>query len=94
MTLLFFPFLFVAGKLQGWKWLGGIGQHSLGIMLLHAPMCHTAAVVLNRVLVVGSLPWTVCFLVAYVAIVAFAYALTVVIERHCPVLLGNFLPKG
>ncbi len=89
LVLTFLPILYVAGKLQGWTWLDRIGKHSLGIMLLHAPMCHTAAVVLNRVLVVGSLPWTVCFLLAYVAIVAFAYGMTGVIERYCPVLLGK-----
>ncbi len=89
MVLTFLPILYVAGKLQGWRWLDCIGKHSLGIMLLHAPMCHTAAVVLNRVLVMGSLPWTICFLLAYVAIVAFAYGMTVVIERYCPVLFGK-----
>ena len=89
MVLVFFPFLYVSGKLQSQKWLDNIGQHSLGIMLLHAPMCHTAAVVLNRIFVVGSLPWIGCFLVAYVAIVVLAYWLTVVIERYSPVLLGK-----
>lgn len=28
-------------------------KRSLGIMLLHSPMCHTAAVVLNRVFELG-----------------------------------------
>lgn len=89
MVLAFYPFLFVSEKLQGQRWLDSLGRHSLGIMLLHAPMCHTAAVVLNRVFVVGSLAWTLCFLVAYVAIVALSYGLALVIERYCPVLLGK-----
>lgn len=89
MLLAFLPFLYVSSKLQGLRWLDSLGQHSLGIMLLHAPMCHTAAVVLNRVFVVGTLSWVGCFLIAYVVIVALAYWLTVVIERHCPGLLGK-----
>lgn len=47
MLLCFVPFLFITEKLQSQKWLVSLGQHSLGIMLLHAPMCHTAAVILN-----------------------------------------------
>ena len=52
-------------------------------------MCHTAAVVLNRVLEPGSTAWIACFLVAYVAIVFVAYWATVVIEKYVPVLLGK-----
>lgn len=89
MVLTFFPFMYVSGKLQGQRWLNSLWQHSLGIMLLHAPMCHTAAVVLNRVFVIGSLAWIVCFLMTYVGIVALSYEVTVVIERYCPVLLGK-----
>lgn len=89
MALTFFPVLYLSGKLQGQKWLDCLGRHSLGIMLLHAPMCHTAAVVFNRLFAVGSVAWIVSFLAAYVAIVAMAYWLTLMIERHCPVLLGK-----
>lgn len=89
MLLAFLPFIYVSGKLQGQKWLDSLGKHSLGIMLLHAPMCHTAAVVLNRVFDKGSLMWICSFLVAYVLIVFVAYKFSVLIERYCPVLLGK-----
>ena len=89
MMLAFSPYLYVSEKLQGQKWLDNLGQHSLGIMLLHAPMCHTAAAVLNRIFAVGSLSWTVAFLTAYVAIVTLSYGLTVLIEKFCPMLLGK-----
>lgn len=45
--------------------------------------------IVGNVFVTGSLPLTVCFLMAYVGIVALAYWLTVVIEQYCPVLLGK-----
>lgn len=88
MVLAFFPFLYLSGRLHGQKWLESMGQHSLGVMLLHAPMCHTVAVILNRVFVPGAF-WIVCFLFAYVAVVALSYWLTVAIEKYCPVLLGK-----
>lgn len=90
VVLSFIPFIYLSGKLQGQKWLNRLGQHSLGIMLLHSPMCHTVAVVLNRVFTVGSALWIASFLVAYVAIVVLAYWLTIAIERYCPVLLGKY----
>lgn len=89
MILCFVPFMFISDKLHNQKWLASLGQHSLGIMLLHSPMCHTAAVVLNRVFEPGSMLWIVCFLVAYVAIVFVAYWGTVMIEKYTPVLLGK-----
>lgn len=89
MLLVFSPFLYVSSMLQGQKWLGSLGKQSLGIMLLHAPMCHTAAVMLNRIFDKGSLLWVCCFLVAYVLVVFVAYKLTVLMERYCPVLLGK-----
>lgn len=89
IALAFIPFLYVAAKLRGQKWLGCLGQHSLGVMLVHTPMCHTAAVVLNRSFAVGSPLWIACFLIAYVLIVLMAYGLTILLERYCPVLLGK-----
>lgn len=89
LLLSFVPFLWTAEKLDGVKWLRALGVSSLGIMLLHAPMCHTAAVVLNRVFEKGSAGWVASFLVAYAAIVALSWWLTALIEKYCPVLLGK-----
>lgn len=89
MFMCFVPFMFVSEKLHNQRWLISLGQRSLGIMLLHSPMCHTAAVVLNRVFEPDSTAWIACFLVAYVAIVFVAYWATVVIEKYVPVLLGK-----
>lgn len=89
MLLCFVPFLFISEKLQNQKWLVSLGQHSLGIMLLHAPMCHTAAVILNRVFEPASLYWIVSFLIAYVCIVFVSYWGTVLIERYIPIMLGK-----
>lgn len=91
MLLCFIPFLFISEKLQNQKWLVSLGQHSLGIMLLHAPMCHTAAVILNRVFEPASLYWIVSFLIAYVCIVFVSYWGTVLIERYIPIMLGKKL---
>lgn len=89
MLLCFVPFLFISEKLQNQKWLVSLGQHSLGIMLLHAPMCHTAAVILNRVFEPASIYWIVSFLIAFVGIVFVSYWGTVLIERYIPILLGK-----
>ena len=89
MLLCFVPILFISEKLQNQKWLVSLGQHSLGIMLLHAPMCHTAAVILNRVFEPASLYWIVSFLIAYVCIVFVSYWGTVLIERYIPIMLGK-----
>lgn len=89
MLLCFVPFLFISEKLQNQKWLVSLGQHSLGIMLLHAPMCHTAAVILNRVFEPASLYWIVSFLIVYVFIVFVSYWGTVLIERYIPIMLGK-----
>lgn len=89
MLLCFIPFLVISEKLQNQKWLVSLGQHSLGIMLLHAPMCHTAAVILNRVFEPASQYWIVSFLIAYVCIVFVSYWGTVLIERYIPIMLGK-----
>ena len=89
MLLCFVPFLFISEKLQNQKWLVSLGQHSLGIMLLHAPMCHTAAVILNRVFEPASIYWIVSFLISFVGIVFISYWGTFLIERYIPILLGK-----
>lgn len=89
MLLCFVPFLFISEKLQNQKWLVSLGQHSLGIMLLHAPMCHTAAVILNRVFEPASIYWIVSFLIAFVGIVFVSNWCTILIERYVPIMLGK-----
>ena len=84
-----FPVLYLSMKLVRLSWLKQIGLHSLGVMLLHSPMCHTCAVILNRAFDKGSVMWICSSLIAYVLIVFVAYKLTVLIERYCPVLLGK-----
>ena len=69
--------------------LSELGKRSLGIMLLHSPMCHTAAVILNRIFEKGSLMWILSFLLIYFVIVALSYWLTCIIERYCPMMLGK-----
>lgn len=81
--------LCIASLLRNVKVLNRLGERTLGIMLVHAPMCHTVAVVLNRMLDKGSQIWISFFLVAYVIIVIVSYYLTVLLERHIPILLGK-----
>lgn len=88
----FCVFLFilkVSYLLRSVKCLQAFGEKTLGIMLSHSLMCHTAAVVLNRIFEKGSTQWIICFLFVYVAIVVLSYYLTVIIEKYCPVLLGK-----
>ena len=71
------------------KFLSELGKHSLGIMLLHSPMCHTSAVILNRIFQKGSLSWIICFLIVYVIIAVLSYWGCKLIEQKCPILLGK-----
>lgn len=87
--LVFFFILYVSHILSNVKCLQAYGEKTLGIMLTHALICHTAAVILNRVFEKGSTPWIVCFLVAYIIIVVLSYYLTILIEKYCPILLGK-----
>lgn len=89
IVLSFIPVLRICKIIDSWTWLANFGRHSLGIMLTHMMMCHTAAVVLKRVFVEGSTPWIISFLAAYVVICFTAYWLTILIERYCPILLGK-----
>ena len=91
--LLCFPaILYISKKIENISYLNFLaiyGQKSLGIMLLHAPMCHTAAVILNRIFEVGSNIWIASFIIAYFLIVVISYYLTCIIEKYCPILLGK-----
>lgn len=89
IMLNFFPFLWLSKKLVKIKFLSELGKHSLGIMLLHSPMCHTSAVILNRIFQKGSLSWIVCFLIMYVIIAVLSYLCCVLIEQKFPILLGK-----
>lgn len=86
--IMVFPIvLFLCSKLTRVSWLKAIGRQTLGILVVHSPMCHTVAVALNRLFVRGSAEWCLLFLAAYVAIVALSYWLTVIIRRRLPALL-------
>lgn len=85
----FFLILYVSNFLKDIHILQQYGKRTLGIMLTHSLMCHTAAVILNRVFEKGSTVWIIVFLGAYVVIVVLSYYLTVLIERYCPILLGK-----
>lgn len=89
ILLVFFPYLWISQKLEKITMLSDLGKRSLGIMLLHSPMCHTAAVILNRMFEKGSLMWILSFLPIYFVIVALSYWLTCLIERYCPIMLGK-----
>lgn len=89
IILNFFPFLWVSKKLVNIEFLSELGKHSLGIMLLHSLMCHTSAVILNRIFQKGSLSWIVCFLMMYVIIAVLSYLCCVLIEQKFPILLGK-----
>lgn len=89
ILLVFIPVLRICKYIENWTWLANIGRRSLGIMLTHMMMCHTAAVVLKRVFAEGSTAWIIAFLISYVVICFAAYWLTVAVERYCPILLGK-----
>lgn len=87
--VLVFPLvMFVSSLLVSQSWLSRLGGQTLGILVVHSPMCHTLAVVLNRLMVKGSVAWIACFLAGYVVIVAASYALAVFVRRRCPLLFG------
>lgn len=85
----FFVVLFLSSKIKNCVLFESLGRRSLGIMLLHAPMCHTAAVILNRVFEKESTIWIISFLNAYIIVIVLSYYLTVFIERYCPILFGK-----
>lgn len=85
----FIPIISVSKIIEKATFLAKLGKYSLGIMLLHTSMCHVTAVTFNRVFEKGSVWWIVLFLIAYPVIVYVSYYLTVVIERHIPVVLGK-----
>lgn len=87
--MVFLPVLYLSEKLICLNILGKLGRRSLGIMLLHAPMCHTAAVILNRVFEKGTAVWVICFIIAYFIIIGVSYFFTLIIENYCPILLGK-----
>lgn len=85
----FFFLLYISNLFENVRFLQTYGKRTLGIMLIHSLMCHTTAVILNRIFNKGEPFWIISFLVAYVIIVVLSYFLTIVIEKRCPVLLGK-----
>lgn len=85
----FIPVLWISERLTQVDMFQRLGRETLGIMLIHAPICHSFAVVLNRLFVKGSSLWIISFSIAYLATVAIAYFATKLISRYCPVLFGK-----
>lgn len=85
----FATIIWLSKKLENQKWLSNYGTQTLGILVLHPLMLHTTAVVLNRIFEKGSTPWIIIFLVAYVIVCVLSYYLSLLIMKHCPILLGG-----
>lgn len=85
--------LYISNYCRYLKCLQQFGEKTLGIMLVHSLLCHTAAVILNRIMVNGSPEWITTFLIAYLIIAVFSYYLTTFIEKYCPILLGKWLSQ-
>ena len=88
-SLSFATIIWVSRKLANISFLADYGTQSLGILVIHPLLLHTCAVVLNRVFIVGSALWIAFFLCAYVAVCILSYYFSVLISRHCPILLGK-----
>jgi len=87
--MVFSPVLYVSRIIEDASLLQKIGQRSLGIMLIHSPICHTFAVILNRMFERGSVMWISSFLFCYLLTAFISYILTVYIEKYCPILMGK-----
>lgn len=85
----FIPILSLTKYLSYVSILSEFGKNSLGIMLLHAPMCHTAAAILNRLFEKGSTYWIICFIVAYIITVCISLFISKKIIKHCSLLYGK-----
>ena len=81
---IFIPILNISEKLRKIKFLAVLGERSLEIMLIHTLICHTFAVILNRIFVVGSCMWIGSFLIAYILIVFLSYYIGVYIKKYIP----------
>jgi hypothetical protein len=89
MFLTFTPLLWVGLKSEKIIWLQKVGRQSLGIMLTHALLCHTFAVIVNRLFEVGSFPWIITSLFCFIAVCFISYYLSLLISKYCPILLGK-----
>lgn len=89
IMMVFSPVLYASLIIEKISLLQKIGQHSLGIMLIHSPICHTFAVILNRIFERGSIMWISSFLLCYLLTAYISYMLTEQIEKYCPILLGK-----
>ena len=85
----FMTVLWLSKKLENQKWLANFGQQTLGILVLHPLLLHTCAIILNRVLFKGTMPWIITFLGCYVLVCILCYYLSVLISKHIPILLGG-----
>jgi fucose 4-O-acetylase-like acetyltransferase len=80
--------IWLSKKLENQKWLANYGKQTLGILVLHPLMLHTCAIILNRVLVKGSVPWIITFVGCYIIVCILCYYCSRWISKHFPVLLG------
>lgn len=85
----FVPILWTCLKLDKIQWLQKVGKQSLGIMLTHALLCHTFAVIVNRLFAVGSFPWIIISLISFIAVCFISYYLSLLISKYCPILFGK-----
>ena len=85
----FMTVLWLSKKLENQKWLANFGQQTLGILVLHPLLLHSCVIILNRVMVKGTMPWIITFLGCYVLVCILCYYLSVLISKHIPILLGG-----
>ncbi len=85
----FVPILWTCSRLDKTRWLQKVGKQSLGIMLTHALLCHTFAVIINRLFNIGSIPWIIVSLFSFIAVCIISYYLSLLISKYCPILLGK-----
>ena len=62
------------------------GKNTLGILLIHVPLCHVSAAILHRVYERGSMEWIVLFVVAYFLIVIISYKTVQIINKRWPIV--------
>lgn len=86
----FITILWLGLLLREQEWLAMFGRQTLGILVIHPLLCHTAAITLNRVCEVGSIVWIIFFLCVYIVICMVSYYLSIFINKYIPFILGNF----
>lgn len=86
VMLSFVPILFLSDTLGGAS-LIKFGNNTLGVLVVHLPMCMIAARIAWRLFDRYSLEWYVLSFLFYILIVIASYYLSVFLKSYCPVLL-------